>query len=146
MEFIQGKCELLHFERSNIKGKYAVNGRILGNIDINMDLGVQVHSSLNGVTRRDRMINKLDGMLAFISQTLSIKVWKSHCSCIELWLGHTDYLVQFWSPLYRMSNNLPAHLFHQPLPGFHIGLLSHLRSHKTRLGIWRNKEMQMLES
>ena len=43
MDFNPGKCEVLHFGGSNIKDKYTVN--------VQRDLGVQVHSFLKLATQ-----------------------------------------------------------------------------------------------
>ena len=46
MEFNPDKCEMMHFGGSGLSVNYTVNGRTLRNINIQRDLGVQVHSSL----------------------------------------------------------------------------------------------------
>eukprot|EP00061_Rhincodon_typus_P016594 g44895.t1 len=51
MEFNPGKCDVLHFGRSNIKEKYTENGRTLNSIDVQRDLGVPVYSSLKVATQ-----------------------------------------------------------------------------------------------
>ena len=58
MEFNPGKCEVLHFGRSNVKGKYTVDGRTLNSTDVQRDLGVQVHSSQKMATQIDRGVKK----------------------------------------------------------------------------------------
>jgi len=44
MDFNPGKCEVLHFRRSNVQGKYTVNGRTLNSTDVQSGLGVQVNT------------------------------------------------------------------------------------------------------
>ena len=68
MEFNPGRCEVLHFGRPNVKGEYTVNGRTLNSIDVQRDLGAQVHKSLKVATQIDRMVKKAYGMLAFIGR------------------------------------------------------------------------------
>ena len=41
MDFNPGKCEVLHFGRSNDKGNYTVNGRTLNSIDVRGILGLK---------------------------------------------------------------------------------------------------------
>lgn len=48
------------------KGKYIVNGKTLNSFNVQMDHGVQVSSSLIVVTQVDRVVKKLNAMLAFI--------------------------------------------------------------------------------
>jgi len=46
MEFNPDKCEVVDFGESNLGVNHTVNGRTLRNINIQRDLGVQVHRSL----------------------------------------------------------------------------------------------------
>jgi len=46
MEFNAAKCEVIHCGRSKRNAEYWVNGRILGSVDEQRDLGVHVHKSL----------------------------------------------------------------------------------------------------
>ena len=52
MEFNLDKCEVMHFGRLNQGRTYSVNGRTLGRVTEQRDLGVHIHSSLKatGVT------------------------------------------------------------------------------------------------
>lgn len=54
MEFNMSKCEVLYFGRSNVMAEYAISGTIFNNIDVQRDLGVQVHNSLKVATQVDR--------------------------------------------------------------------------------------------
>ena len=54
---------------------YTVNGRTLRNINMQRDLGVQVHSSLKVATEA-KVIQKAYGMLAFISRDIEYKSWE----------------------------------------------------------------------
>eukprot|EP00061_Rhincodon_typus_P014988 g42407.t1 len=76
MEFNLDKCNVMHFGRSNAKGKHTVNGRTLRSISIQRDLGVQVHSSLKAATQVIKVVKKAYGMLAFIGQTNGNKSWQ----------------------------------------------------------------------
>ena len=58
IEFNPDKCEVIHFRGSNLGINYTVNGRILRNINIQRDLGVQVHSSLKVATKVTKVIKK----------------------------------------------------------------------------------------
>ena len=46
MELNSDKCEVMHFGRLNQGRTYSINGRALGRVTEQRDLGVQVHSSL----------------------------------------------------------------------------------------------------
>lgn len=45
-----------------------VNGRTLNSVDVQRDLGVQVHSSLKVAAHVDMVIKKACGMLIFIAR------------------------------------------------------------------------------
>ena len=74
MEFNLGKCEVMRFGRSNQGRTYSVNGRILGRVIEQKDLGVQVHTSLKVESQMDRMV-KAFGVLGFISQNIECWSW-----------------------------------------------------------------------
>ena len=67
MEFNPEKCEVVHFGRTNSKAESKVNGRILGSVEEQRDLGVYVHRSLKVASQVDRAVKKAYGVLAFIS-------------------------------------------------------------------------------
>jgi len=97
---------------------YTVNGRTLWNIDIQKDLGVQGHSSLQVATKLAKVITKADDMLAFISRALSIGVGESCCRYIKPWLGRiwsivcctghhtTKWTWRLWKELQRMFTRM----------------------------------------
>lgn len=58
MEFNLGKYEVLHFGRFNVRGRYTVNGKTMGSIDVQRDLRVQVHLSLQVSTQIHRAAKK----------------------------------------------------------------------------------------
>jgi len=62
MEFNPEKFEVIHFWKDR------VNGRVLGNVEEQRDLGIYVHRSLNVATHVDRAIKKAYGLLAFNSR------------------------------------------------------------------------------
>ena len=66
-------CEVTHFVRSN-QGRTSVNGRVLGRVTEQRDLGVQVHSSLKVESQVDRVV-KAFGMLGFIGQNIECRSW-----------------------------------------------------------------------
>lgn len=53
MEFNPGKYEVLHFVRSNLRGKYKINGRTLNSIDYTRGCGINVHHSPKLATQED---------------------------------------------------------------------------------------------
>lgn len=53
MEFKPCKHEVVHFGRSNVRGKCTLNGV---RIDSQRDLGVQVHRTLKVATKVDRVV------------------------------------------------------------------------------------------
>jgi len=56
----------MHFGRSNSGVNYTVNGRTLRSINIQRDLGIQVHGSLKVATQVDKVAKKEYSMLAII--------------------------------------------------------------------------------
>eukprot|EP00061_Rhincodon_typus_P017571 g46322.t1 len=56
MEFNLDKYELISFGMSNAGGKYAVYDRSQRSINIQRDLGIQVHSSLKMAIAVDKMV------------------------------------------------------------------------------------------
>eukprot|EP00061_Rhincodon_typus_P004291 g22226.t1 len=73
MEFNLDKCVMLHF--GNQSRTYTLNGRALGSVVEERDLGVQVHSSLKMTSQVDRVIKKVFGTLAFIDQSIGYRSW-----------------------------------------------------------------------
>ncbi|XP_072335049.1 multiple inositol polyphosphate phosphatase 1b isoform X1 [Scyliorhinus torazame] len=73
MEFNPEKCEVVHFGRTNMNVEYRVNGRVLGNVAEQRDLGVYVHTSLKVATQMDRAVKKAYGVLAFINRGVEFK-------------------------------------------------------------------------
>eukprot|EP00061_Rhincodon_typus_P005695 g25524.t1 len=73
VEFNLAKCEVIHFERSSTVGNYTVNGRTLRSIDLQRDLGVQVHRSLKVAAQVDKVVKRAYGMLAFIGRSIEYK-------------------------------------------------------------------------
>ena len=49
---------------------YSVNGRALGRVIEQRDLGVHVHSSLKVESQVDRVVKKAFGILGFIGQSI----------------------------------------------------------------------------
>eukprot|EP00061_Rhincodon_typus_P005133 g24278.t1 len=58
MEFNRDKCEVMHFGKSSTGGNYTVNGRTLRSIEMQKDLGVQVHRSLKVAVQVDKVVKK----------------------------------------------------------------------------------------
>ncbi|XP_059510326.1 adenylate kinase 2, mitochondrial isoform X1 [Stegostoma tigrinum] len=102
MEFNLDKCEVMHFGRSNLNAEYRIKGRILGSVEEQRDLGVQVHSSLKVPTQVDKVVKKAYGVLAFINRGIE---FKSREVMLQLYKTlvrpHLEYCVRFWSPYYR---------------------------------------------
>ena len=101
MEFNSDKCEVLHFGKANLSRTYTLNGKVLGSVAEQRDLGVQGHSSLKVESQVDRIVKEAFGMLSFIGQSIEYRSWE-----VMLWLYRTlvrpllEYCVQFWSPSY----------------------------------------------
>ena len=76
-----------------------VNGRALGRVIEQRDLGVQVHSSLKVESQVVRVVKKAFGMFGFIGQNKSWDVLlKLYYTLVR---PHLEYCVQFWSPYDR---------------------------------------------
>ena len=96
------KCEVMHFGRSNVDGKYTVNGRTLKNIDRQRDLGVQIFRSLQVATQVEKVVKNAYGMLAFIGRGIELKNWQVMLQLYRtLVRPHLEYSVQFWAPHYQ---------------------------------------------
>lgn len=50
-EFTSNKYEVLHFQMTNQGKAYTVNGRAMGRVVGQIDIVMQVHSSINAVTQ-----------------------------------------------------------------------------------------------
>ena len=102
MVFNLDKCEVMHFGRLNQCRTYSVNGRALGRVTEQRDLGVQVDSSLKVESQVDRVVKKAFGMLGFICQNIEYRSWDVLFKLYKtLVRPHLEYCVQFWSPYYR---------------------------------------------
>jgi len=99
---ISDKCEVMDFGRSNKTREYLMNGRTLGSSEEQRDLGVIIHRSLKVAEQVNRVVNKVNGTLVFISQGIE-------CKRKEVMLGlyralvrpQLEHCVQFGSPHYR---------------------------------------------
>ena len=102
MEFNAEKCEVIHFGKSNRAIEYRANGRTLGSVDEQRDLGVYVHRSLKVGTQVDKVVKKAYGVLAFIGRGIE---FRSRDIMLQLYKTlvrpHLEYCVQFWSPHYK---------------------------------------------
>eukprot|EP00061_Rhincodon_typus_P011837 g37147.t1 len=76
MEFKPGKCKVIHFGSSNSRANNTVNGKALGKIDTQRDLGVQGHCTLKVATQFDRVVKEAYGMLSFIGRGMEYKSWQ----------------------------------------------------------------------
>jgi len=65
---VEGCFSNWHFGGSNWDRTYSVNGRVLGRVIGQRNLGVQVHSALKVESQVDRVVKKVFGMLGFIGQ------------------------------------------------------------------------------
>ena len=102
MEFNLDKCKVMHFGRLNQGRTYSVNGRALGRVTEQRDLGVHVHSSLKVESQVDRVVKKAFSMLGFIGQNIEYRSWDVLLMLYKTLVRlHLEYCVQFWSPCYR---------------------------------------------
>ena len=102
MEFNTEKFEVLHFGTSNKGRTYTVNGRPLGSVVEQRDLGVQVLGSLKVESQVDKVVKKAFGTVAFISHSIEYGSWKVMLQLYKtLVRPHLEYCVQFWAPCYR---------------------------------------------
>ena len=77
MEFNLDKCKVIHFGRSNQGRVYSVNGRALGIVTEQRDLGVHVHSSLKVESQMDRVDRRHSACLVSLVRTLNTGVGTS---------------------------------------------------------------------
>lgn len=69
MEFNLSKCEVLHFGRSKVRGKYIINDITLNSINAQKDLGTKVYNPLKVAMQVDRVVKKAYAMLAFFHRS-----------------------------------------------------------------------------
>ena len=67
--------EVQIFDRLNQGRTYSVNGRALGRVTEQRDLGVHVHSSMKVETQLDKVVKKAFGMLIFIGENIEYRSW-----------------------------------------------------------------------
>ena len=65
---------MVHFGRSNRMAEYNINGRTLGSMEDQKDLGVRVHRTLKAAAQVEAVVKKAYGVLAFINRGLSLGV------------------------------------------------------------------------
>eukprot|EP00061_Rhincodon_typus_P017547 g46281.t1 len=94
MEFNLDKSEVMHFGRSNSVANYTINGRNFKSIDIQRDLGIQVHTSLQVATQTDKVVKKAHS-IEYKSWQVMYKLYKT------LVKPHLKYCMQFWLPHYQ---------------------------------------------
>eukprot|EP00061_Rhincodon_typus_P001877 g16020.t1 len=76
----------------------------LRDTNIQMYLGVQVHSSLKVATQTAEVIKKAYGMLAFISRGMEYNSCQNMLQLYKtLVRPHSEYCVRFWSPHYQKN-------------------------------------------
>ena len=63
MELNPEKCEVIHFRKNNLTGKFSMNGRMLRHSVEQRDLGVFVHRSLKAEGHVSSVVKKLYGTL-----------------------------------------------------------------------------------
>ena len=73
MEYNVGKCEIIHFGRSNSRRDYYLKGEKLQHATVQRDLGVLVNKSHNSSLQVQQLIKKANGMLAFIAREIEYK-------------------------------------------------------------------------
>ncbi len=108
MEFKIRKCSILSVGRNNpLHNNYSLNATPTERSRCERDLGVLVGSDLRPRNQRIQAKNRANRVLGFISRSVSNR---SADVILKLYLAlvrpHFDYAVQFWSPYYRMDNNM----------------------------------------
>ena len=58
MEFNVSKCKVLHAGRTNIMKEYTMEGKILGKVQEEKDLGVMVHKAMHGSRQFTEVVKK----------------------------------------------------------------------------------------
>lgn len=90
------ECGVMHFGRMNVRRMYTVNGKTLNGINMQRDLGAQIHSSVKMAAHVDRVVKKTYGMHAFIDAGI---VYKSQEVLMQLlWIlvrQHLQYCMPF---------------------------------------------------
>lgn len=79
-----------------------MNGRALGNVVEQSDLGMQVHSLLKVISQAVGVVIKAFSTLAIISQSIEYRSWDVLLQLYKtLARPHLEYYIQFWIPCYR---------------------------------------------
>ena len=65
----------MHFGKSNQGRTYALNGKALGSVEEQRNVGVEVYSLLKVASQIDRVVKKAFSTLAFISQGTEYRSW-----------------------------------------------------------------------
>jgi len=90
MEFNVDKCKVMHFGRSNQGRTYSVNGRALGRVIEQRDLGVQVHSAVHEYTLHIVWHYLLAGSCTVLLWLRGLPLFKGRSlSPIAFWLLNT---------------------------------------------------------
>ena len=104
MEFNVEKCKVLKMGETDERTSYSLNNIEIGSSLCEKDLGVFVSSNLKPEENCIAVRNKANRILGFISRSVSNR---TEDVILKLYLAlvrpHLDYVVQFWSPYYRMD-------------------------------------------
>ncbi|XP_059843112.1 uncharacterized protein LOC132403641 isoform X1 [Hypanus sabinus] len=137
MQFNVDKCEVIHFGCKNRKTDYYLNGGRLGKGEVQRDLGVIVHQSLEVGMQVQQAVKKANGMLAFIAKGFE---YRSREFLLQLYKAlvrpHLEYCVQFWSPNLRkdiLATEGVQRRFTRLIPGNLIDFLTAGLSYDERL-------------
>ena len=77
-----------------------MNGRALGSVEEQRDLGEQGHSLLKVASQVDRLVKKAFSTLAFISQDIEYRSWEIMLQLYKsLVRPHLEYQLQFCNPV-----------------------------------------------
>lgn len=91
IDFNPSKCDVLHFRKSNIRRNYTVNSKNIHSVDVQRDIEVKVHSSMQVATQVQIVVKKTYVFVCLHQSGHCVHESGSHFVDIIIWL---DYI---WS-------------------------------------------------
>ena len=99
MKFNVGKCKVLHLGGSNPKNIYTMDGKELGSVEEEKDLGVMIHQSLKpgvqiaaAAKKANQVLGQILRAFTYRDKTHFVKLFTSRVRC------HLEYAIQAYSP------------------------------------------------
>ena len=99
MAFNVDKCKVLRLGKSNPRRKYIMDGKELGETEVEKDLGVMVHQSLKpgvqvaaAAKKANQILGQILRAFTFRDKVHFVRLFTRRVRC------HLEYAVQSWNP------------------------------------------------